>query len=118
MADNPWHTEKFGRRICRDIKCFASDCLFSLFGTILPTRRSVFDFESFFDWRFHVIVAVAFVCSWHSGTVERPSCADVIAAAAVVVGIFDLRNACFVCLHRLRAGSVALDQNRVATLLC
>ena len=31
------HTEKFGRRIDRDIKRLATDFLFSIFGTIFPT---------------------------------------------------------------------------------
>src|SRR5437660_1647970 len=99
------------------MKGYASGCLFSLFRAILPSRRSVLDLESFFDRRFHVIVTVAFVCSWHSGRIEFPSCGHVIATATVVVGIFHLCNACFIGLQGLSTGDVALDQNRVATLL-
>ncbi len=110
------HTQKFRRRIRRDIKRFATDYLFSLFGTIFPIRASVLDFELFLDRRFHVVVTVRVVFGRHSSRIEFPGCGDVIAPATVVVGIFDVRDAVGIDLHRLSAGGITLDQYVVATL--
>jgi hypothetical protein len=41
----------------------------------------------------------------------------VIAASAIVIGIFDACAACGIGLYRLIAGGVALDHNFIATLL-
>src|SRR5213593_4486709 len=111
------HAGKFGRRIRRYIKGFASAGLLTLFAAIFPTRLAVLDFKSFLNRRFHVIVAVAFVFGRHSGSVELPSCSDVIAASAVVVRIFGVCYARRVDLHGLRSSGVALDKDLVATLL-
>jgi hypothetical protein len=41
----------------------------------------------------------------------------VIAASAIVIGIFDVCTACGIGLYRLIASGVALDHNFIATLL-
>ena len=60
--------EKFRRRIHRQIEGFAGDRLFALFAAIFPARPAVLDFEMFFDRRFHVIIAVAFVFDRDTGS--------------------------------------------------
>jgi hypothetical protein len=41
----------------------------------------------------------------------------VIAASAIVIGIFDVCKTCGIGLYRLIAGGVALDHDFIATLL-
>src|SRR5262249_23476735 len=82
-------------------------------AAILPTRPAVSYFETLFDWRLHVVVAVAFVCDRHTGTVEFPGSRYVIAAAAVVVGIFSADRTVSPAFHGLRASRVALDEDFV-----
>src|SRR6266540_2822029 len=82
------HTENFRRRIHRQVESFTRNGLFALFAAILPSRPTVFNLEMFFDRCLHVIVAAAVVFDRHTGTIEFPSRRDVIAAAAVVIGIF------------------------------
>src|SRR5262249_42528045 len=89
------------------------DSLIALFAAILPTCPAVLYFEMFFDGRLHVIIAVAVVFDWHAGGVEFPGSDDVIAAAAIVIGIFSAHRTVRLTFHGLRAGWVALNENLV-----
>ena len=110
------HTGEFRWRIGWDIERFGSNGPLPMFAAIFPTRFAIFNFELFLDRRFHVIVAVAFVFGRHPGSVQLPSCDDMIAASAVVVRIFDVCSARSVDLLGLHSSGVALDQNLVITL--
>ena len=85
------HPKEFRRRVDRQIECLARDRLLALFAPILPARSAILHFEALFDRRFHVIIAVAFVFDRNAGSVEFPGGNDVIATAAIVVGIFGPR---------------------------
>ena len=111
------HASEFWRRINRDVERFARDGLLTLFAAIFPVCFAILEVESLLDRRFHVIVATAFVFNGHSSSVEFPRCYDVIAASAIVIGIFDMCKACGIDLYRLIASGVALDHNFIATLL-
>ena len=111
------HASEFWRRIDREVERFARDGLFTLFAAIFPMRFAILEVEFLLDRRFHVIVATAFVFSGHSSSVEFPRRDDMIAPSAIVIGIFDVGDSRRVSLHRLSAGRIALDQNRVATLV-
>ena len=82
------HSEEFRRRVDRQVECFARDRLLALFAAIFPARFAILHFKVLFDRRFHVIIAVAFVFDRNAGGIEFPGGNDVIAAAAIVVGIF------------------------------
>ena len=70
--------------------------------------------EMFFDRGLHVIIAMAVVFDRHTGTVEFPGSRYVIAAAAIVIGIFSAHRTISLALHGLRAGWVALNENFVS----
>ena len=112
------HSEKFRWRIHRQVERVAADGLIALFAAILPTRPAVLDFETFFDWGLHVINAVAIVFHQHTGTVEFPGSRYVIAAAAIVIGIFSPHRPVRLAFHGLRASRVALNKNFVGAFRC
>jgi len=86
-------------------------------GTLLGvTLFAILEVESLLNRRFHVIVATTFVFSGHSNSIEFPGCCNVIAASAIVIGIFNMCKACGIGLGRLIPGGVALDHNFIATL--
>src|SRR2546430_16183810 len=87
--------------------------MLALFAAILPTRPAVLYFEMFFDWRFHVIIAASVVFDRHTGAIEFPGSNDVIAAAAIVIGIFSAHRAVSLAFHGLRAGWGALNADFV-----
>ena len=108
------HSEKFRRRVYRQVEGFAGHGLLALFAAVLPTRATVLNFEMLLDRRLHVIIAAAFVFNRHTGAIELPGCNDVIAAAAIVVGIFGVHRSVSLPFYGLRAGLVALDENFVS----
>ena len=71
----------------------------------------------FFDRCLHVIIAVAVVFDRHTGAIEFPSRNDVIATAAVVVGIFCAHCTVGLTFDSLRASRVALNENLVGAFL-
>jgi hypothetical protein len=110
------HGEDFRRRIDRQVKGFARNGLFALFAAIFPGRPAVLDFEMLFDRRLHVIIAVAIVFNRDTGVIEFPTRSDVVAAAAIVVGIFSAHGAVGLSFDGLRAGRVTLNKNFVGTM--
>src|SRR5581483_8210040 len=93
------------------------DGLFALLTAIFPSSPAILDFEMFFDRCLHIIVAVAIVLDWHTGAVEFPACSDVIAAAAIVVGVFSAHCAVGLGLDSLGARRVTLNKNFVGAAL-
>ena len=88
----------------------------ALFAPILPAGLAALQIEALLDRRLHVIVAFAFVLHQHAGGIELPRRHDMIAAPAIVVGIFDADRAAGVLLHRLRSGRITLDKNLIGSL--
>ena len=111
------HAEKFRRCIHRQVESFARDNFLALFAAILPSRPAVFYFEMLFDRCLHVIVAMAVVFCRHASAVEFPTRGDVIAATAIVVGVFSAHCAVRLELHGLCAGRVTLNDNFVGAML-
>src|SRR5947207_12913887 len=110
------HTEKFRRRIHRQVESFARDGLLALFAAIFPARSAVLYFEMLFDRRLHVIIAMAVVFNRDTSVIEFPTRSDVIAAAAIVVGIFSTRCPVGLDLYGLRASRVILNKNFVGAM--
>src|SRR6266550_8059085 len=100
--------------LLRQVKRCAGHGLLALFAAVLPTRSAIFYFEMFFDGCLHVIIAAAFVFNRHTGAIEFPGCRDVIAAAAIVIGIFSAHRSIGLAFHGLRAGLVALNENLIS----
>ena len=111
------HSEKFGRRIYRQVERLTRDGLFALFAAILPAGPTVLQFEMLFDWRLHVIIAVAVVCGRHTGVIEFPSSSDVIAATTIGIGIIRVHCAVGLKLYGLGASGVTLNENFVGVML-
>ena len=99
------HTHEFRWRSHRQVERIACNSLLALFAPVFPTGATVLHFEMFFDGRLHVIIATPVVFGRHAGAIDFPSSNDVIAAPAIVVGIFDAhrrrptRSARFACLR-------------------
>ena len=110
------HPKEFRRRVDRQVERLARDRLLALFAAIFPARFAILHFKALFDRRFHVIIAAAFVFGRNAGGIDFPSGNDVIAAAAIVVGIFSADGAGRFSLHGLCAGQVALQEYLVRTL--
>ena len=90
--------------------------MFALFAAIFPARPAVLYFEMFFDRRLHVIIAVAVVFNRDTGIIEFPTRSDVVAAAAIVEGVFSAHCTVRLGLDGLRASRVTLDKNFVGAL--
>ena len=89
-----------------------------MFAAILPSSPAVLYFEMFFYRRLHVIIAVAVELDRDTDTIEFPGCDDVIAAAAIVIGVFSVNCTVSLRLDGLRASRVTLNNNFVGVLLC
>src|SRR5437762_719328 len=81
-----------------------------------PSGTTVLNFNMFFDRRLHVIVAATIVFDRHTGTIELPTRSDVIAAAAIVVGIFSAHCTVRLRLNGLAASRVTLDEDFVGAM--
>ncbi len=110
------HAEKFRRRVHGQIEGFTGDCLLALFAAIFPARPTVLYFEMFFDRRLHVIIAMTVVFDRQAGVIEFPTRSDVIAAAAIVIGIFSAHCAVRLDLNGLCASRVPLNKYFVSAL--
>jgi len=80
---------EFRRRVERQIERLGRHSLIAFFAAIFPARFAALHFEVLFDGGFHVIVAAAVVFDRQAVGIELPGSNDVIAAAAIIVGIFN-----------------------------